>query len=95
MGLAYLVHQNLQLNISAGSNFDWNGLQANAILGVSWRINRHKEYKRVRLKSEGEEKSQLKGKNFFDKNPNSYQKRKKRQRKEKKKLEKIRKNQYD
>jgi hypothetical protein len=95
LGIAYLVHQNLQLNFSGGTNLVLDQLQANAILGVSWRINRHKEYKRVRLKSEGEEKSQLKGKNFFDKNPNSYQKRKKRQRKEKKKLEKIRKNQYD
>ncbi len=93
IGLAYLVHQNLQLNISAGSNFDWNGLQANAILGVSWRINRHKEYKKVKLKSEGDDNTRLRGKNFFDKKPNSYQKNKKKQRRKNKKL--IRKNQYD
>ncbi len=93
IGVAYLVHQNLQLNLSTASNFDRNQLHANAILGVSWRINRHKEYKKVKSKSEGDDNKRLRGKNLFNKKPNSYRKNKQKQRRKNKKL--IRKNQYD
>jgi len=75
LGLAYLVHKNLQLNSLVGHNFNWNQNEVFASIGLSWRIDKHKDsYKLIKKVKRESDQDQRDG--FFAKQPSSYQKRK-------------------
>lgn len=85
LGLAYLVNNNLQLNTSAGHNFNWNQNKVFASIGLSWRIDKHQDsYKLIKKVKRESDNSPNEG--FFAKQPSSYQKRKDSNRKKNKSI---------
>lgn len=82
-GFAKLLGENTQLNLGLGSNFNWDNKLLFANIGLSWRIDKHKDlFKLSKNSSETEEKEIFKG--FFNKKSSNIQDKKRAKRRKQK-----------
>ena len=82
-GFAKLLGENTQLNLGLGSNFNWDNKLLFANIGLSWRIDKHKDSFKLGKNSDQNEQEEIFD-GFFTKQPSNFQDKKRAKRRKQK-----------